>query len=812
MKKILLVLAFLAFLALGCGAIALVWGYNYITRDLPRMDRVEDYRPDAASFVRSADGKVIAEYFDERRYPAKIDEIPVHVRQAFLAAEDASFYQHPGIDIASIFRAVLKNLEAGSASQGGSTITQQVVKNLLLTSEKKLIRKAREALLAYRLEQRLSKDDILEIYLNQIFFGNGAYGIRAAARIYFHKELADVSIAEGAMLAGLPKAPSRYSPVTNPKGALRRQRYVLKQMASSHFISEEEAKQALEERIEVYRVSQQNVFSAPYFVSEVRKSFEAQFPDYDIDRDGLTIETSVDSVASDFAEKAVQRGLREIDKRRGWRGPLAHYVESAREQYTKTYAGNVPHQVQAEKPYPALVLEKRGRGLPLVVLLGDQQKEISLQQASWANRLLDKEDRAHYGRIEDQIQSGDVVEIALQAKDEAVSADQEKKQAEVWQLDQTPEIQSALVLIEPSSGKVVALVGGYDYSQSSFNRVTQALRQPGSSFKPVVYLAAVDGFQYTPATIVYDTPRTFRVGNDVWQPANFDKNFLGGIPLRMALEKSRNLVSADIVSRIGIEAVIRYAVKLGIKTPLHPILSLSLGASEVTPLEITRAYGVFAAGGILFDSVFITKVSDREGKVIFDYDQIKLEKGQRAIDEKSAFIMANMMKGVVERGTGWRVRSLNRPIAGKTGTSNDQMDAWFIGYSPQWVCGVWTGFDVKRTIGKDETGGKAAAPIFIDFMGKFLNNREQSERAALIAEAKQQAEDLGVEYQEPEASSPPDFPVPEGVDAIWVNKHSGTATTANAPDALLDYFIHGSEPGAYAPQEEVNSYLESSDL
>jgi penicillin-binding protein 1A len=369
-----------------------------------------------------------------------------------------------------------------------------------------------------------------------------------------------------------------------------------------------------------------------------------------------------------------------------------------------------------------------------------------------------------------------------------------------------------MVLIDPHSGKVVALVGGYSYSRSQFNRVTQSLRQPGSTFKPVLYLAAVDGYKYTPSTIVHDGPRTFRVGDEYWTPANFDEKFLGAITLRVALEKSRNLVSADIVSRIGIDAVIQYAKRLGISSKLGRNLSLSLGSSEVTLLELTRAYGVFAAKGVLFDSVFITRVVDRTGRVIFDAETESLARAQQAIDPNSAFVMAHMMKGVVEFGTGYKIKEIMRPVAGKTGTSNDQMDTWFIGYTPQWAAGVWVGFDTKKEIGEKETGGKVAAPIWLYGMRDFLNYQDQRNYAQLVEEAKNEASRLGVEYVAPEPLTPLDFSPPEGVDPYWVNHDSGIRMEEGHAGAFLEYFVRGTEPPRGGGEPDTSSYLESPDL
>ncbi len=777
------------------------WSYFYLTRDLPRLSRIEDYKPPAVTRVLAKDGTLMAEFYSERRYPVKLIDVPDMVRKAFLAAEDASFYSHHGIDPISIARAVYKNLQSGNVKQGASTITQQVVKNLLLTPEKSIIRKAKEAILSYRLELRFKKDEIFEIYLNQIFFGNTAYGLKAAAKIYFHKSLSELTLAEAALLAGLPKGPSSYSPLRHMEKAKRRQAQVLKQMEEAGFISALERKDALAQELHVFPASQKNIFASPYYVGEVRRIFAERWRDLDIDSEGLVIETAVDVTADSLAQKALQNGLRAVDKRRGWRGPKESLD---RERYTAKYGAlpAVPGEV-----LPALVTHIRKHSVE--VLVGTSLFTVAISKSPWAKKILKSDDSYSFGEPTAKLKVGDVIEISIEQSGSDMTA----------RLDQTPELEGALALLDPFSGKVLAMAGGYDYSKSQFNRVTQGLRQPGSSFKPVVYLTAIDKFKYTPATIVSDAPRVFRVGDDVWTPGNYDGKFMGGITLRTALERSRNLVSADIVSRIGVDSVIDYARRLGITSPLGSNLSLSLGSSEVAPIEIARAYGVFPAKGILHDSVFITKITDRFGKVLFDYQLEKSASGRRAIGEDSAFIMANMMRGVVERGTGRRVSQLKRPAAGKTGTSNDQMDAWFVGYTPQWVCGVWVGFDQKKTIGPKETGGAVSAPIWLDFMQQFLEREESTTRDQITRQAREEAELLGISYEESEQVEAPEFIPPEGVEPLWISKDGGYRIASETEGAFLEYFIKGTEPEEFSEriddEAEVassSSYLELPDL
>jgi penicillin-binding protein 1A len=808
LKKLLVsILGFFCVTALVGGGVVYYY-YKRITADLPNFKSVEEYRPPAVTQVFARDGTLIGEFFKERRYPVSLSEIPVHVRHAFLAAEDANFYSHPGIDLISIGRALFKNVQSRKVGQGASTITQQVIKNLLLTSERKLERKLKEAILAYRLEKRLSKDGILEIYLNQIFFGNTAYGISAAAKVYYHKEVGALSIAEAAMLAGLPKAPSSYSPVADFKKAKSRQGYVLEQMRKAGFISIAEKEQADKEEITVYPASQQNIFHSPYFVSELLKRFtsdQTKWPSVNIDADGLKIYTSLDLVADSMARKALRQGLAEVDKRRGWRGPLGRLTSGERSRFAEKYP---PRAEAGDGPQPALVTEiRKAQGIAMVEV-NTHLYPLSLPD-TWNNKRIDDHDKVSYSRAIDTLKVGDVIEVSL-IQNEDVGG----KKSVTVKLDQTPLIEGGIVMLDPHSGRVVTMYGGYDYTRSSFNRVSEASRQPGSAFKPIVYLAAIDGFKYTPSTIVNDSPRTFRVGDQFWSPSNFDSKFLGPIILQTALERSRNLVSVEVVSRIGLKAVIEYARKLGITSALGRNLSLSLGSSEVRPLELTRAYGVLAAGGILYDTVMVDRIYDRKGAQIYDYESERMSVGKQVIDEKSSFLLSHMMKGVIERGTAMSLKALQRPVAGKTGTTNDQMDAWFIGFTPQFVTGVWVGFDQKKNIGDKETGGKVAAPIFLQFMKSYLDTVDASFYEKIIQEAKAESEKLDIEYVKPEKPLPLDFRVPEGVDPIWINRHSGYATSPEASGAILEYYKKGTEPKsiveAEAPTSE--SYLESPDL
>lgn len=802
-KKLIYGFSILLLIAMLGGSLVAVWGYFYITRDLPRLDRVEDYQPPAVSQVFDRNGALIGEFFDpdNRRYPVSIDKIPPHVRNAFVAAEDATFYSHPGIDVVSIFRAAVKNLQSGSARQGGSTITQQVVKNLLLSSQKKLTRKLKEAILSYRIEQRLTKEEILQIYLNQIFFGNRSYGIQAAAQAYFHKDVEDLSIAEGAILAGLPKAPSRYSPLSNREEAVRRQHYVLAQMVESGFITEQEARAAREEELQFHRVRLNTIFGAPYFVTEVRRQFREQFPQLTPDTGGYRIETTVDRDVSEIAQAALNRGIEVVDRRKGWRGPIDTIENADVSAFLTKYTSPPLEAWSAHGKHPALIVDVKGESAAILLPDGSNGR-LSLSDSSWATRLFVTDEEIEKIHLSQHLKVGDVVTVSLVSETSGVSK-------ATFKIDQIPEIQGALVLLEPSTGEVRSLIGGYDFQQNQYNRVTQSFRQPGSAFKPVVYLAAIDQFGYSGSTIVDDEPRTFKVGDQYWNPGNFDDSFLGPITLRTALAKSRNLVSADIISRIGVEWAIHYAKKLGIESSLGTNLSLSLGSSEVTLLEMARAYGVFANRGVLMPTVFISRVLDRDGQVIYAATDRQLEEAKRVISEESAFLMANLMKGVVERGSGWRIRELGRPSAGKTGTSNDLMDAWYIGYTPNWVCGIWVGFDLKRTLGEKQTGGTVSSPIWLSFMKEFLSREEKRQYEQLEMVRKREAEELGIEYIAPDPIQAEDFTPPPGVIGRWVDVNTGEIVPTKTQNSLFEYFQRGNEPELLANFDETSSYLDA---
>lgn len=817
MLRFLFAMSLIVFLmGLATGLTVGMYYYYRFTRDLPKLEKISDYRPNAVSSIYAVDGTLIGEAYEERRYPVPISEIPQVIKNAFLAAEDANFYQHPGIDVISIFRAAWVNFRQKSFAQGASTITQQVVKSLLLTKEKTFERKVKEAILAYKIEEALTKDEIFSIYLNEIYLGSHAYGIKAAAKVHFHKNLSDVTIAEAAFLAALPKKPGALSRPENRADAFQRQKYVLSRMLVNKMISPAEKATAEQEQVSIYPPNNQKIFHAPYFVSHVLTLLEQ----ITVDKrntvlsgvGGYEIHTTVDLSADDLAQRMLQRGLREIDKRRGWRGPLlelnkktipllleklhgvdantitipenvsddlmrAYWIDCS----TRMLVSYCPRSAEELKPtemFRALVREKKGPVAKIQV--GQFIGTVDFSKATWANKFLGKNERGVGINIQQFIVPGHVIEVSLLKSEEKSVGTSEIKQGEappaiapaelVFELDQTPDLEGAFVVANVLTGMVQAIVGGYDFRRSVFNRATQGMRQPGSSFKPFIYLSALDNLHYTPSTIVPDSPISM-IGGDgqLWSPGNFDHKFLGPIPLRTALQRSRNVVSVYLLRAMGVDRAIEAARKLGITTPIPREMSISLGTAEVTLIELVKAYGTFAAGGWLSDTLVITLIKDRDGSVVYQ----KRPRQEKVISEETAFIMANMMKGVVERGTATVVNKLGRPVGGKTGTTNEHMDAWFLGFTPEWVGGVWVGFDQKKMIGRMETGGKAAAPVFLYFMEEFLKD------TPIL-----------------------DFDIPDGVVPVLVNRNSGRPTSPDDPNAFYEYFKIGTEPQGAMPQDD----------
>jgi penicillin-binding protein 1A len=733
-------------LAVGIGGFVL---YREITADLPPVDQILRYKPPVATRIFADDGALIGEFYVERRYLVPLERVPAHVRVAFLAAEDADFYRHRGVDPGGIARALWTNVSRHSVVQGGSTITQQVVKQLLLTPERSYERKVKELILALRLETKLPKDDILYLYLNQIYFGAGAYGVAAAAREFFDRDVEELTIAQGALLAGLPQAPSRYDPQRRPQQAIARQRWVLQRMREEDLITPEQLAVARAEQLVFAPRRPATYVAAPWYVEHVRRLLEERYGGTAPYQLGLQVHTAVNLGMQRAAEEAVRTGLRELDRRQGFRGPIRRLDPRKIDAFLTREA--------AVKPLDA------GRARGVVVDVRPQALAI---RTAWERGVLPADGLILGSRrvATSTFKPGDVIAVTITDK----AADGTVRFA----LDQEPQVESALVAMDPYTGEVKAMVGGYDFRRSQFNRAVQARRQPGSAFKPLVYAAALDN-GYTPASIVLDAPIALDGGNNqAWMPRNFDERYYGPTPLRYALARSLNTVTVRLVDALGIKKVVNYMPRFGFEKPLPRNMSIALGSAEVTPLELVRAYGVFATLGKRFEPIFITRVTALDGNPLeFSRTRPHFE---RVMDPATAYVMTSMLQTVVQKGTGRRAAELGRPVAGKTGTTNDTHDAWFVGYTPDLLAGVWVGFDADRSLGKHETGGHAAAPIWTDFMKQAMEGRPVV-----------------------------DFPVPESVTFTQIDPGSGLRAVAGRA-AELEVFVKGSEPTEYAaPPEEL---------
>jgi penicillin-binding protein 1A len=708
------------------GGLGLVAGYLYINEDLPKINSLMDYRPAIISKVFADDGRVIAEFFKERRIVVPLSEVSPTLVNAFVAAEDSRFFKHQGFDLVSIVRAFIKNLEAGSIKQGGSTITQQVTRSFLLTPERSYIRKIKELILSYRIEKAFSKEEILFLYLNQIYLGHGAYGVEAAADNYFGKRVKDLSLAECAILAGLPQAPSRYSPFRHPDQARQRQVYVLNRMVEEGTITGEQAAEALNVKLDIKPRRNIYIEEIPYFTEHVRRYVETKYGADALYTQGLQITTGVSIKFQKAAEEELVKGLLELDKRQGYRGPL----RSIRPDEIEGFA----REVQAEldkKPLEAgvtargVVTQVNDAGKTATVRVGSQQGSIVLADMDWARK--PNPDVAHFAaklkRPGEALKVGDVILVRVKEKRNDL-----KDSGWRLALEQDPLVQGALLCLETETGLVKAMVGGRDFTENQFNRAVQARRQPGSAFKPIIYAAALDRkFKdpnkfYTPASVIIDSAVVFedKERDQTWKPRNFRETFYGPTLLREALAQSRNLVTIKILQDIGVDYTIDYARRLGITTDLTRTLSLALGASGVSLFELTRAYSVFANQGFLVEPVFVLKIIDRDGQVL---EEAGTGGRRQVIEKDTAYIMTSLLESVVQHGTGQRVKALNRPAAGKTGTTNDMYDAWYLGYTREYIAGTWVGFDEEAPLGKTETGAVAAIPIWLGFMKRVLVNQ-----------------------------------------------------------------------------------------
>jgi penicillin-binding protein 1A len=674
--------------------------------NLPDISDLSDYRPKLPLRVFSAEGDLIGEFGEERRNLTPITEIPKVMTNAVLAIEDARFYQHGGVDYLGVIRAGLANV-GKAKSQGASTITMQVARNVYLSTEKTFTRKIYEILLTFKLEHLLTKDQILEIYMNQIFLGNRAYGFAAASEIYFGKPLKDISVAEAAMLAGLPKAPSKYNPISNPQRARIRQQYIIDRMLENGFISQKEAKEAKSEELKIRPSGQTTPIHAEYIAEMVRQLMLSQYGDETYTR-GLDVQTTINSSNQTTAYNALRRGIMDFERRQFYRGPEKFVTLSSNPQE----ADDAIDEALDEHPdngdvMSAVVLDATAKmvrakrqGGELVEITGDGLKPAQSGLSDKAPPNI-------------KIRRGAIIRVTKASKG-------------AWEITQLPEVEGAFVAMDPRDGSIKALVGGFDFNKNKFNHVTQAWRQPGSSFKPFIYSAALEkGF--TPATVINDAPLFFDAGvtgGQPWEPKNYDGTFEGPMSLRRGLAKSKNMISIQILRSIGTQYAQDWATRFGFDAERHPpYLTMALGAGSTTPMQMAVGYSVFANGGYRVNPWLVTKVSEQRGRVLAESHAAPLENSERAIDARNAFIMTSLLQEVTRSGTAARAQAtLKRPdIYGKTGTTNDSMDAWFAGYQQTLTAVTWIGYDTPRKLGDRETGGGLSLPVWISFMETALN-------------------------------------------------------------------------------------------
>ncbi len=753
---------------------------------LPKVDRLADYRPPVVSQVYGDDGTVVGEFYLERRILVPINKMPRKLIQAFVAAEDASFYSHSGIDYFGIIRAAFKNLITFSKKEGASTITQQVAKTMLLSPEKKLSRKIKEAILAKRMEEKLTKDEILYLYLNQIYLGAGSYGVEAAAETYFGKRVDQLNLAEMAILAGLPKAPNAYSPIKHLDKARERQAYVLDRMVKEGFITEAEADHARKTPLTIMVGRREMNQQVAYFLEQMRIYLEDKYGEDQLYKGGLKIYTTMNYGMQRAAYESMRNGLKAVDKRMGFRGATKFLQPAEIDPFcAKVEEGIDSAVLKTGESYTGVVTAVDPARGEAVVRVGDRTGILNRKGLAWAGRLLLLNGYGKPAKPAHTLSLGAVIEVQVVTPDA-------NRQGALFSLDQVPEVQGALVALDPHTGAIKAMIGGYDFRKSQFNRAVQARRNAGSAFKPIIYAAALEK-GLTPATVIVDEEVQYPgAGGKVWKPKNYERTYRGPVTMREALTHSINIVSVKILDQIGVDYAVNFAKRLGFSTKIEPNLSLALGATSVSPLELTAAYSAFDNQGVYQQPFSIVKVTDSDGQVLEEHrpappmtppampssaasldaavteGAVDTSGGESpAVTPQAAYIITNLMESVVQSGTGYRAAAIKRPVAGKTGTTNEMKDAWFVGYIPQLVTGVWVGFDNQdRSLGAGGSGGQAAAPIWADFMLDAVRG-------------------LPVEQ----------FVPPDGVTFVRINPKTGRL--ARGGDGIMECFIKGTEPTSY---------------
>jgi penicillin-binding protein 1A len=732
-------------------AVGVVW---HFAQDLPSLDLLQNYQPSLVTNVYGDDGQSIGQFFIERRILTPLAEIPKTLTQAVIATEDARFFEHPGLDYIGMLRAAWTNIRHGGRKvEGASTITQQLARSLFLSSERSYERKIRELILAYKMEAISGKEQILETYLNQIYFGQGAYGVGSAAQSYFGKDIRELTLAESAFLGGLPKSPSRFSPFTAYELAKKRQEHVLSRMEEVGFITQAEREAAVLEKLNFHRPGSEHL--APYFVEYVRQLLVARYGESMVYKGGLQIYTTLNIEMQKAAESAFLNGVRELDKREGWRGP----------RRTVDLSTFQPSELALTEQ--SLKPGTLGEGVVLkvakdhyIVQVGAFTARLAFDDMAWAKRMLKGADPAVdfvvNQNVKQILKPGDVIEIGIKKM---------TKETIHLTLEQTPIVEGGLIAIDPTVGAIRAMVGGYDFSRSEYNRAVQAHRQPGSAFKPLIYATAMSQ-GLSPATQILDAPVVYEQEEEdkIWKPENYGRRFHGMVSLRDALAQSHNLATVRLLDKVGVKNVVEFSRTVGVTSPLPADLSLGLGSSSVGLMELTSVYGVFLNQGIRVDPYAVKSVKDSTGKTL---EAVEPEP-REVITKETAYLIANMMEDVVQKGTGQAAKALERPIAGKTGTTNDYLNAWFIGGAPNLVTGVYVGFDDRRSLGPSETGARAALPIWMAFM------KEAIKQLPVVP-----------------------FEIPDGVMFVKVDSATGLLESEQEGDSqhgTVELFSKGSEP------------------
>ncbi len=755
------------------GAAAIFYLINQYSQNLPDYTNLANYQPKIATRVYAGDGQLIEEYAIEKRVFVAVHDIPEEVKHAFLSAEDKNFYSHPGVDAVGIIRAVITNFKNRGNNRrlvGASTITQQVAKNFLLTNEVSYERKIKEALIAFRMEKTFTKDQILELYLNEIYLGKGRYGVAAAALGYFSKSLKELDVHEIAYLAALPKAPNNYQVDRDPENAKERRDWVLRRMQEDGYIQQEEMTAAQDKPLEVNPQKLLDTIDARYFNEDVRREISERYGEDALYEGGLVVRTSLKPDYQKIAADALIQGLINYDRRHGWRGPIKTFEDTSDWQI-KLDAMTRP--AGAKKWRLAMVLKLDSENATIGLANGEEAK-IPFSTMKWARQW---KKRQYLGPVVNK--PADVLNIG-----DVILAEPIEGEENVYSLQQIPNAQGGIVVLDPHTGRVLAMQGGFDYEMSEFNRASQALRQPGSAFKPFVYLTAMnEGF--TPSHLVLDAPVVIDQGPGLekWRPSNYSGEFYGLTPIRVGLEKSRNLMTVRLADHIGMEKVIEMAEKFDIFDDMPNYLSMALGSAETTLLRLASAYAMLVNGGMEIKPTLIDRIQDRNGQTIYLHDTRTCDQCGDKIswtnqdppvlpdtraeiaDPRIVYQVVSMMEGVVQRGTATRLKSLNRPLGGKTGTTNDSKDAWFIGFTPDLVVGSYIGFDDPSTLGKRETGSSVAAPVVKEFFEQALKD---------------------------EPIIP--FRIPEGVRLVRVNAKTGQLAQAGDSTVILEAFIPGTEP------------------